>query len=93
MSVVLLVAPWVRVELVVQIYLSLYFPFKIFMMILHFLKINIQRKEERKIFKVDFPNNIHIMVLLVYPLMFITALLHKEILRNKTKGNLLLNLL
>jgi hypothetical protein len=36
MSAVLLVAPWVRVEFIVQIYLSLYFPFKIFMMILRF---------------------------------------------------------
>jgi hypothetical protein len=86
MSAVLLMAPWVRVELVVQIYLSLYFPFKIFMMILHFLKINIQQKEERKKFKVDFPDNIHIMVLLVCPLVFITALLHKEIWINKTEG-------
>jgi hypothetical protein len=36
MSAVLLVAPWFRVELIVQIYLSLYFSFKIFMMILRF---------------------------------------------------------
>jgi ABC-type tungstate transport system substrate-binding protein len=36
MSAILLLAPWVRVELIVYIYLSLYFPFKIFMMILHF---------------------------------------------------------
>ena len=50
-----------------------------------FLKRNVQRKVERKKFKVDFPDNIHIMVLLVYPLVFITALLHKEILRKKTK--------
>jgi hypothetical protein len=42
-------------------------------------------KSREKIFKVDFPDNIHIMVLLVYPLVFITGLLHKEILRNKTK--------
>ena len=44
MSVVLLVAPWVRVELIVQIYLSLYFPSKIFMMILHFLKEKFNEK-------------------------------------------------
>ena len=50
-----------------------------------FLKRNIQRIAERKRFKVDFPNNIHIMVLLVFPLVFITALLQTEKLRNKTK--------
>ena len=33
----------------------------------------------------DFPENIHIMVLLVCPLVFITALLQREKLRNKTK--------
>jgi hypothetical protein len=49
------------------------------------LKRNIQQKEERKRFKVDFPDNIHIMVLLVCPLVFITALLQREKLRNKTK--------
>ena len=54
-------------------------------MILHFLKINIQQKEERKKFKVDFPDNIQIMVLLVCPLVFINALLQREKLRNKTK--------
>jgi hypothetical protein len=48
-------------------------------------KINIQRKEERKRFKVDFPDKIHIMVLLVCPLVLITALLQRETLRNKTK--------
>jgi hypothetical protein len=31
---VLLVVPWVRVEFTIQIYLSLYFPFKIFIIIL-----------------------------------------------------------
>ena len=31
----LLMVPWVRVEFTVQIYLSLYFPFKIFIIILH----------------------------------------------------------
>jgi hypothetical protein len=92
MSAVLLVAPWVRVELIVQIYLSLYFPFKIFMMILLFLKRNIQRKEKKKRFKVDFPDNIHIMVLLVCPLVFITSLLQRETLRNKLKENIHLNL-
>ena len=50
-----------------------------------FLKRNVQRKVERKKFKVDFPDNIHIMVLLVYPLVFITTLLQREKLRNKTK--------
>ena len=38
----------------------------------------------------DFPDNIHIMVILVCPLVFIIALLHKEILINKTKGKLTL---
>jgi hypothetical protein len=47
-NAVLLVIPWVRVEFTVQIYLSLYSPFKIFMTILHFLKRNVQRKAERK---------------------------------------------
>ena len=50
-----------------------------------FLKRNVQRKAERKKFKVDFPDNIHIMVLLVCSLVFITALLQREKLRNKTK--------
>jgi hypothetical protein len=34
---------------------------------------------------VDFPDNIHIMVFLVCLLLFRTALLQKEILKNKTK--------
>jgi hypothetical protein len=49
--------PLVRVELTIQIYLSLYFPFKNFMDDTAFLKRNIQRKTERKRFKVDFPDN------------------------------------
>jgi hypothetical protein len=48
MSAVLLVAPWVRVELIVQIYLSLYFPFKIFMMILRFRKGIFNEKQREK---------------------------------------------
>jgi hypothetical protein len=48
MSAVLLVTHWVRVELIVQIYLSLYFPFKIFMMILHFRKQIFNEKQREK---------------------------------------------
>jgi hypothetical protein len=34
---------------------------------------------------VDFPDNSHIMVLLVHPIVFMTALLQREIVRNKAK--------
>ena len=96
MSALIFMASWVRVnscELIVQMYVSLYFPFYNFHDDNAFLKINIQRKRKEKRIKVDFPDNIHIMVLLVYPFVFITTLLQKDILRKKTKGNLLLNLL
>ena len=42
-----------------------------------------EKKREKD--QADFPDNIHIMVLLVCPLVFITALLQREKLRNKTK--------
>jgi hypothetical protein len=48
MSAVLLVAPWVRVELIVQISISLYFPFKFFMMILRFRKEIFNEKQREK---------------------------------------------
>jgi hypothetical protein len=34
---------------------------------------------------VDFPDNNHVMVLVVRPLAFMTALLQREIVRNKTE--------
>ena len=33
----------------------------------------------------DFPDNHHVMVLMVHPLALMTALLQREIVRNKTK--------
>jgi hypothetical protein len=66
----------------IHIYLSLYFPFKFFMTILQ--KINVQLKEKKKD-QGDFPDNNRIMVLMVRPLAFMTALLQREKVRNKTE--------
>ena len=81
---VLLVVPWVRVEFTIQIYLSLYFPFKIFIIILWLWK-KIFNEKQREKDQANFPDNSHIMVLLVHPLMLMTALLQRETVRNKTK--------